>query len=180
MKKFLSIGLIVIMALAFTACTAKTPSAEREQAAATAQILDNINNEVGMPNLTNFQQKKLMKSVFELCDRADLICYAYLQSEMTGQFVYIGRCLGYGVPFSAQYTNPEKVNRIQGGAIYTSPQADPNGLYMPTSSSATWLVMFNEDNEPWPVFFEPEITVSPFPLRFGVLNPEDIEREDVE
>ena len=36
---------------------------------------------------------------------------------------------------------------------------------MPTSSSATWLMMIDpEDNKPRPVYIEPEIVVSPFPL----------------
>jgi hypothetical protein len=45
------------------------------------------------------------------------------------------------------------------------PQADPNGLFMPTSSSATWLMMIDpKTNKPRPVYVEPEIVVSPFPL----------------
>lgn len=46
----------------------------------------------------------------------------------------------------------------------TIPQADPNGLYMPTSSSATWLLMLDAKNNPRPVYIEPEIVISPFPL----------------
>jgi len=47
----------------------------------------------------------------------------------------------------------------------TLPQADPNGLFMPTSSSATWLMMIDpETNKPRPVYIEPEIIVSPFRL----------------
>lgn len=45
------------------------------------------------------------------------------------------------------------------------PQADPNGLFMPTSSSVTWLIMIDpKTNEPRPVYIEPEIVVGPFPL----------------
>jgi hypothetical protein len=36
---------------------------------------------------------------------------------------------------------------------------------MPTSSSATWIMMIDpKDNKPKVVYFEPEIVVSPFPL----------------
>ena len=46
------------------------------------------------------------------------------------------------------------------------PQADPNGLFMPTGLSATWLMMIDpKTHEPRPVYIEPEIIVSPFPLK---------------
>ena len=138
-------------------------TAEDQQTKQTNQILDEINREIGLPNLTNFQQKKLMKMVYELCDKEDLICYAYIKSDYHGKLVFIGKCIGFGVPFSAQYTNPMK--RLWANSAGTIPQADPNGLYMPTSSSATWLMMIDpKTNEPRPVYLEPEIVVSPFPL----------------
>lgn len=40
-----------------------------------------------------------------------------------------------------------------------------NGLFMPQGLSATWLMMIDpQTNEPRPVYVEPEIIVSPFPL----------------
>ena len=127
----------------------------------TKEMLAEANREIGMPNIINFQQRKLMKMIYELCDREDLICYAYLFSEYTGKLIFVGKCIGFGIPFSAQYTNPERYE--YNGT--TLPQADPNGLFMPNSSSATWLIMIDpETNEPRPVYFEPVIVVSPFPL----------------
>ena len=104
--------------------------------------------------------------ILELCDREDLVAYAYIKSDYHGKLCFIGKCIGYGIPFSAQYTNPEKPI---GGTAYhdsaTIPQQDPNGLFMPTSSSATWLMMIDpKTDEPRPVYIEPEIVVSPFPL----------------
>ncbi len=46
------------------------------------------------------------------------------------------------------------------------PQADPNGLYMPTSSSATWLILIDPvTKKARPAYFEPEIVVSAFKLK---------------
>ena len=168
--KYLSILLVAVFMFA---CETKQ-NAESKQTIQTNQILDEINRQVGLPNLSNFQQKKLMKMVYELCDKEDLICYAYIKSDYHGKLFFIGKCIGFGVPFSAQFTNPEKV--VEGdhmlghdysglNYVMTLPQADPNGLYMPTSSSATWLMMIDpKDNKPRPVYLEPEIVVSPFPL----------------
>ena len=100
--------------------------------------------------------------IYEECDRENLICYAYIVAKYSGKLIFIGKCVGYGVPFSAQYTNPER--DYMNGA--TLPQADPNGLFMPTSSSATWLLLIDpKTNKPRPVYIEPEIIVSPFPLK---------------
>ena len=104
--------------------------------------------------------------VLELCDKENLITYAYIKSDYHGKLYLIGKCRGYGIPFSAQYTNPEKpISRSTHHDSSTIPQPDPNGLFMPTSSSATWLMMIDpKTNEPRPVYFEPEIVISPFPL----------------
>ena len=50
---------------------------------------------------------------------------------------------------------------------YALPQADPNGLFMPASAEGTWLMLINpKTNQPSPVYIEPRVTVSPFPLEF--------------
>jgi len=137
------------------------PSSDRIQSQQTEKSLAEAQRQIGMPNIVNFQQRKLMKAIYELCDKEDLICFAYIKSDYQGKLVFIGKCMGYGIPFSAQYTNPEK--HIRNGI--TLPQADPNGLFMPTSSSATWLMMLDpETGKPRPVYIEPELVVSPFKL----------------
>ena len=141
-------------------------SADKKQRKQTEEMMLEIGRQVGMPNIVNFQQKKLMKMVLELCDQENLITYAYIKSDYHGKLYFIGKCIGYGIPFSAQYTNPEKpISRSTYHDSNTIPQPDPNGLFMPTSSSATWLMMIDpKTNKPRPVYFEPEIVVSAFPL----------------
>jgi hypothetical protein len=150
----------------------KQTSADKEQAAKTALAMSEAQRMVGMPNIVNFQQRKLLKMIYELCDKENLICYAYIKSDYQGKLFFLGKCIGYGLPFSAQFTNPEKVVQDYSQSFGTLPQADPNGLFMPTSSSATWLIMIDPNtNEPRPVYVEPEITVSPFMLPYAIGNP---------
>lgn len=141
-------------------------SADRDQRKQTEASMNEANRQIGMPNITNFQQRKLMKTVYELCDKENLICYAYIKSDYQGKLVFIGKCIGFGIPFSAQYTNPERpITKTVFHDSSTIPQQDPNGLFMPTSSSATWLMMIDpKTNKARPVYLEPEIVVSPFPL----------------
>jgi hypothetical protein len=48
--------------------------------------------------------------------------------------------------------------------LHTLPQAEPNGLFMPSSAEGTWLMLLDSKNEPHPVYIEPRIIVSPFSL----------------
>ena len=161
MKKLLII-LITLTVIFIIGCEKTNDTIQREQ---TEQLLGEAQRQIGMPNIVNFQQRKLMKMIYELCDKEDLICYAYIKSDYRGELIFIGKCLGYGIPFSAQYTNPEKITKNFSG-YFVLPQADPNGLFMPTSSSATWLMMIDpKTNKPRPVYIEPKIVVSPFKLK---------------
>jgi hypothetical protein len=143
-------------------------SADKDQRLKTEKSLAEANKQIGMPAITNFQERRLAKMIFELRDQEDLTTYAYIVS-MTGDLVFLGRCTGFGLPYSVQFTNPE---RVLGGNEYpgagpggTIPQADPNGLFMPSGLSATWLMMFDEESgESRPVYIEQEIIVSPFKL----------------
>jgi len=175
MKKIIGILLIGIIAVLLMSCgeqPLKTPSADQVQAKQTEQMVNEGNKQVGMPAITNFTDKKVLKWIYELCDQENLVCHAYLFNVMKGEVgQYLGQCIGYGVPYSTQFSNPEKYGQVDGGEYgainpYTMPQAEPNGLFKPEGLSATWLVMLDPaDGTPRPVYVEPEIIVSPFKLR---------------
>jgi prepilin-type N-terminal cleavage/methylation domain-containing protein len=161
------IGILAAIAIPnFLKWKNKEPSADKIQAKQTETALAEANRQIGMPNIKSFQQRKLMRMIYELCDQENLICYAYIKSDYQGKLFFIGKCIGFGIPFSAQYTNPMKIaDHAHSYGYAILPQADPNGLFMPTSSSATWLMMIDpKTNKPRPVYIEPEIVVSPFPL----------------
>ena len=160
MKKSLLL-IVVIMAL-FIGCEFEA-SSDEVMKKETEQSMSEANRQIGMPNIVNFQERKLAKMIFELRDKEDLVCYAYIKSDYSGKLNFIGKCLGFGLPYSVQYTNPMK--RLFRHSESTIPQADPNGLFMPDGLSATWLMMIDPNGgEPRPVYVEPEIVVSPFKL----------------
>jgi len=170
MKNF--IGVLMVISLVFCmGCEGEgTSNTETKQ---TEKLMKEMQAQVGMPNITNFQEKKWAKMIFELRDKSDLLTYAYIVNR-DGKLIYLFRCVGYGLPYSVQYTSPQKVidaNRECDGAYsagadaFVIPQADPNGLYMPDGLSATWLMAYDEvTKEIRPVYVEPEIMVSPFKL----------------
>ena len=149
----------------------KPPKADTTIQKQQEQQAQEMVRQTGLPAIKNFTEKKRMKELYELRDQADLICYAYLVNEYNGEIgQFLGKCIGYGLPASTQYSNPEKIVANKwlsgsGGLYGTLPQAEPNGLFMPEGLSATWLMMIDPDGNPKPVYIEPSIIVSPFPLK---------------
>ena len=113
MKNLAVVFLIAIFAIVLTSCVDsanKAPSADQELAKQTEQAMQEANRETGYPAITNFQEKKVMKYIYELRDQEDLVCYAYFFNEIEGKLGdFIGKCIGYGLPYSTQFSNPEKV-----------------------------------------------------------------------
>lgn len=156
---------ILVTMFILTSCGELQQNSNKEMSRKQEQLMSESNRQLGMPAITNFQEKKIAKMIFELRDREDLVCYAYIVNHMTGKLVFLGKCIGYGLPYSTQYTNPMKTERSYQGGFEILPQADPNGLFMPDGLSATWLMMIDpETKESRPVYLEPEIIVSPFKL----------------
>lgn len=166
MKKILMVLLAAGVLMGFSGCDKdwKSSNNVEEETNYQNQLMAQATDEVGMPDITEFYEKKLAKEIFELRDDSDLICYAYTRSDMSGKYVYLGRCMGYGLPYSTQYTNPVQLvddpngSYDAGSAIIE--QADPNGLYSPEGLSATWLWLIDEKTgEPNVTYIESEITV---------------------
>ena len=158
--------LIITIGL-FASCDVVEPSSDKLQSRQTEQALKEANSQIGMPAIVNYQERKLFKQILELRDQEKLITYCYLMNEMNGKIgQFLGKGIGYGIPAATQFTNPEKIAKSysQGGFAIV-PQADPNGLFMPTSTSATWYMLLDKKGKPHPVYIEPLIIVSPIKLR---------------
>ena len=171
--KIFNILFILFVALGLVAwrCNNNTQTSDQKLSQGQEQLMQQAVDQVGMPAVKNFQERKLMKVIIEERDKVNLICYAYLFSEMTGKLIYIGKCVGYGLPYATQYTSPKKVIKFDGNTWYagqdpqTIEQADPNGLYMPQSAEGTWVNLIDPSTgKPQVVYIEPRCIVSPFPL----------------
>jgi hypothetical protein len=176
MKKILFIILAFTM-LIFTNCR-KEETSDAIMNKKIENLVDEANRQIGIPALVNFQEKKTLKWIYELCDQENLICHAYLCNIMTGEVgQYLGECFGYGVPYSTQFSSPTKYQGVTtdkvadfAGKNWTysyelMPQAEPNGLFKPEGMSATWLIMVDpKTREPRPLYIEPQIIVSPYKL----------------
>lgn len=114
---------------------------------------------VGLPNISNFYEKKTLKKILEMRDNPKVINYLYTRNNMTGKWIYEGKCVGFGIPYTTQYTNPEvKVTGSYGNI--TLPQADPNGLYSVPNGTATWVIKVGDKGQQTIEYIESEIRVT--------------------
>ncbi len=151
----------LICSLLFIAGCSDSDSVQRKQQEA---LLMEGTSQVGMPNVKNFRERKLVKQLIEMRDQDGLVTYTYIVAESTGTLIFVGESIGYGIPYATQFTNPMKVTG-SGSGVQAIPQADPNGLFSPTSAEGTWVMLKDPNGSAVkPVLIEPRIIVSPFKL----------------
>jgi hypothetical protein len=166
MKKIASF--LIASALLASCNVNPTPdSVDREQQ---KTMQTEAQRQAGMPAIHNYQEKKLLKMIYELRDNEKIVNYAYLFNDMQGKLVFLGKCIGYGIPYATQYSNPERPAESwethEQGNI-TLPQAEPNGLFMPSAAEGTWLMLLDKDGQPHPTYIEPRVIVSAFALNLN-------------
>jgi len=169
-KKILSFILFLFFCVIFmsSSCLEDTSNdADEKQRKETERIMDQVVEQVGLPDIQNFFEYKMSKEIYELRDDSKLVCYAYSQA-LDGRFIYLGPTIGFGLPYSVQMTNPEKEMYKYNSGYGTLPQAEVNGLFMPEGLSATWVMYIDETTgKPEVMYMEPTLTVrqTKFPRR---------------
>jgi hypothetical protein len=132
------------------------------------------NKVVGMPGITNFFEKRMVRQLYEMRDDPTYRTFSYI-TNMDGKFIKICDSIGYGINASIQFSNPmkpaditETVHRdFTGYQLDLMPQAEPNGLFMPEGLAATYVMCLDPRtlDKPMPdIYVEQEVIVSPWPL----------------
>lgn len=168
-----SVLVILGLMLAFCLCNGgcydegQSDKAQREQQ---EKLSQESNAQVGMPGITNFTEKKIVRKLYELRD-SNIATFTYAMA-WDGKLYHICDSIGYGLPYGVQYSNPMKIIVNPTDGIYlgtepvTIPQSEPNGLFMPPSAEGTWIICASEKSKGdfEPVYVEPRVVVSPFRL----------------
>lgn len=159
---------IALPLLALAACdTPPEQQSSDQQANAQQERLSKQSvQSVGLPAIVNFQEKRVFKDILEMRDTPNLVTYTYI-TDMSGHMHKLCDSIGYGVPYATQYTSPQKLvwDNGQDNGHIPMPQADPNGLFSPASADGTWvLCKVPGKDDVKPVYIEPRIITSPFPL----------------
>lgn len=160
MKKVYFI-LVGLMTLFFTGCEVSESGEDllaRQQAEQTKLAAQTT----GMPAIKNFTEKKNLKMILEMRDNPQLKTFTYIKN-IDGKMVKLCDSVGYPMPYSTQYTNPEFIADTSSAGYVTLPMADPNGLYSPDNAEGSYIMCFSE-HALYPVYSEERLTTSPFPL----------------
>ena len=154
-KIIISAVLLVVMCFAFVGCYE-----QGDEEKYTDKQMEQAYNSVGFPDTSNYFERQQLKEIYELRDDPDLICYWYTKNDMTGKWIYQGKCIGYGIPYTTSMTSPDMVKKIYSEHYEVISQAEPNGLYASASTSATWILNTDSKGNVKPIYVESEISVS--------------------
>ena len=163
MKNIFKVILVsLLLAISLSGCNQSQNSDEIQREAQEALAKQGVMS-VGMPAIVNFQEKRMLKDIYELRDKA-VVTYTYIV-DMNGHLHKICDSIGYGISGATQYTNPQR-SEGAGKNFAVLPQADPNGLFSPSNDEGTWVMCKNPNGKDvMPVRIEPRTITSPFPLK---------------
>lgn len=180
MKRIIVVAVSVwISAIVFAACEVGPPKSDQVQAQRMEALVAEGVAQVGAPAIRNFTELRAMKELYELRDQANLVTYTYIENQIPqvvpgitalgGKLTFLCTSVGYGLPYGTQFSNPMKLVRIySGGEYYVTPQAEPNGLFMPPTAEGTWVKCKDPNGGPdvKPVLVESRGIYSPFKYPF--------------
>jgi len=159
MRKSLYAAGLALVALATMGDSCSNPGGEaarkesNEQGAAYRNLIRNQ----PAPTFDFSMERKIMIALYEARQHS-IATYSFVQSEFTGKVLWSCPSLGYPIPYSTQLTNPSQVV-WQDSHSSVLPQNEPNGLFPPPSSEATWVPCVDEHGNITPVYEEKRVTV---------------------
>jgi hypothetical protein len=158
----------LFLALAGNNSCSQGADANRRESEQQQKLQQESVSAVGMPAITNFREKRLLKQILEQRDHDGLVTFTYLFSEVSGKVIFFCDSIGYPIPYATQFTSPQldSFYTSSSAAHIAMPQADPNGLYSPASADGTWIVCKDPaGKDVRVVYVEPKVIASPFKLK---------------
>jgi hypothetical protein len=182
----------IIAAMAFVGfgiigCTPiPQPTANDTQREQQSSINNEGAHEVGMPAIKNFRDMRGLKYWYERRDQANLLTYSYTKN-LEGRWVYFCDSIGYPIPGGTQYSAPQAMQRysvrdsrysetsINGWnwGVAALPQAEPNGIYPPSTAEGTGIICINpNNNKAEAVYAEDKVDTFTWPQRGAIGEPD--------
>lgn len=157
-------------------CTDHTTTAvETEQRGQNLQMEQFLRNQP-VPSFDWSLERHLMIQIYIARQKATNT-FSYVQSDYTGKVLWSCPSIGFPIPYSTQLTNPQQLAvRYLAGSRYVDgvvAQQEPNGLFTPATSEATWVPCVDEKGKITPVYEEKKVTVFFRPMEEvnGTLRP---------
>ena len=164
---FKTLGLVLSVVLCTAdsgGCTTDTSSGTTTEQSQQASAYSNLINNQPAPTYDWSQEREIAIQLYNARQGA-VATFSVVQSPYTGKVLWSCNSIGFPLPYSTQLTNPEFVYDppdVQG--VYVLPQSEPNGLFPPPESAATWVPCVNSKGQISPVYEEKDVTVFMQPM----------------
>lgn len=177
--------LLVLMTAILGGCD-PLPTANDMQSEQQAALNQEGAREVGMPAIVNFRDQRGVKFWYEKRDQSNLLTYTYTRN-LEGKWIWFCDSIGYPIPGGTQYSAPESMQRYRvrdprhaasdlsgwDSGIARLPQAEPNGVYPPTTAQGTGIICINpKTNKADAVYAEDNLDTFPWPHPGAIGEPD--------
>lgn len=163
--------ILVLMALALTACEAKDTTSESRDAQRVQQQQSQYEKGQPIPSFDWSLERHLVIELYKVRNQK-AATHSVWRSD---RGMIEGDCpsYGYGIPYDTSLTNPLVATDIdlqgeehsyQGGALASIEQAEPNGVFASKNTAATWVMCLGKAGTIEPVYVETKVTVYPGPV----------------
>lgn len=144
---------------------ARQQGAMQEQAAANRQQ-EHMLRMQPIPTLQWSLERHLAIQIYMARQRS-VPTVSIVQSEYTGKILWRCDSIGFPLPYATQITNPLQMMEGRGSPPSTTAvnQAEPNGLYTPSSADGTWVPCVDDKGGISPVYEERKISTFPRSVR---------------
>lgn len=167
MKKLILLPIVALMAFALSACLPdKQGGTEAADQAAVQRQQSQYQIAQPLPAFDWSLERDLLIQLYQVRN-SEVTTHSVWRSDYG---LVEGDCpsMGYGLPYDTSLTNPEQAQRIdlygtQDVAV-TVGQAEPNGVFASTNTSATWVFCLGASGVLEPVYVESKVTVYPGPV----------------
>lgn len=143
------------LALGLAACS-HAPNAQQTEQQQQTQDLQSLEQSQPLPHF-NYSQERQALIVAESAAAAGTQTTSFFFNQ--GVQDPVSQCLsiGMGVPDSASLSNPQQIAPVSGkygGGTQVIGQEDPDGVYVPESSTGTWVNCVNPQGQEYLVRWE--------------------------
>ena len=148
---------------------AQPSAAQAEQQAQDRQMGQFLRNQP-VPSIEWSLERHMLIQLYAARQRATTT-FSVVQSAYTGKVLWSCPSIGFPLPYATQLTNPLQALWKSGGGSawsWTSAvvaQQQPNGLFTPSQSDATWVPCVDEKGRITPVYEEKKVTVFTRPVQ---------------
>jgi hypothetical protein len=153
MKKLITAGLLL---LTLTACDGY-PSGDRVEAGQQADITGALVGHQPIPDVGGYSQMRQNLIEIERAEALGVQTTSFMFNRASPDPIQSCPSIGVPIPNTASLSNPHQVVWGNGGGSGVVDQMDPNGIYVPASSSGTFVQCVGPDGHVAPAYAEGEV-----------------------